>query len=268
MKAGLDQARDQLPQPLAGRSAGGSPASAPVGSTQGAPNIPVHVAFIMDGNGRWAQRRGLSRLEGHQAGVDRIQAILEALRDKGVKFVTIYAFSTENWRRPQGEVEGLMDIFSEAVGAQTIELHEKNVRIVHVGQKDNMAPELRRSIADAEELTRNNTAVTLNVAFDYGGRAEITEAVRRIIRDGLTPEEVDEETFSRYLFTAHCPDPDLIVRTAGEQRISNFLLWQSAYSEYYHTPTLWPDLGTEELDTVLEAYANRRRRYGRVDSQG
>ena len=230
----------------------------------GGPEVPRHVAFIMDGNGRWAQRRGLPRLEGHRMGVDRIQSLVEALDAKGVRFVTIYAFSTENWARPKEEVEGLIGIFSAAIEVQTQILHEKNVRIVHVGKTTNLSLELGRAIAAAQELTGANTGVTLNVAFDYGGRDEIIDAVRRIIRDGLGPDEVDEETFSRYLFTAHCPDPDLIIRTAGEQRISNFLLWQSAYSEYYHTPTLWPDLEPAELDQVLEAFGNRQRRYGRI----
>ena len=230
-------------------------------------NIPVHVAFIMDGNGRWAQQRGLPRLEGHKAGVDRIQSVLETLAPKGVKFVTIYAFSTENWQRPQDEVEGLMDIFSAAIEVQTQDLHEKNVRIIHVGKTRNLSSGLRESVAAAEELTSKNTGVTLNVAFDYGGRDEIIEAVRAIIRDGLSPEVMSEETFSSYLFTAHCPDPDLIIRTGGEQRISNFLLWQSAYSEYYHTATLWPDLHAAELETALESFADRQRRYGRVDSE-
>ena len=200
--------------------------------------------------------------------MDRIQSVLETLAPKGVKFVTIYAFSTENWQRPQDEVEGLMDIFSTAVEVQTQELHEKNVRIVHVGKTRNLSEGLQKSVAAAEELTGKNTGVTLNVAFDYGGRDEIIEAVRAIVRDGLDSEEIDEETFSRYLYTAHCPDPDLIIRTGGEQRISNFLLWQSAYSEYYHTPTLWPDLGPAELETAMETFATRLRRYGRVDSEG
>jgi undecaprenyl diphosphate synthase len=199
--------------------------------------------------------------------VDRIQSVLETLAPRGVKFVTVYAFSTENWQRPQDEVEGLMDIFSAAVEVQTQDLHEKNVRIVHVGKTRNLSSGLRESVAAAEELTSKNTGVTLNVAFDYGGRDEIIEAVRAIIRDGLSPEEMNEETFSRYLFTAHCPDPDLIIRTGGEQRISNFLLWQSAYSEYYHTSTLWPDLGPAELESALETFASRQRRYGRVDSE-
>ncbi len=225
---------------------------------------PIHVAFIMDGNGRWAEQRGLPRLEGHRVGVERIQALLETLRSCGVEFVTIYAFSTENWGRPRNEVEGLMSIFSDAIDVQTRQLHERNVRIVHIGKTGNLDPKLRRALENAQALTRANTGITLNVAFDYGGRDEILGAVRRIIRDGLSPDEVDEDTFHRYLFTAHCPDPDLIIRTGGEQRISNFLLWQSAYSEFYHTCTLWPDLQPAELEQALKAYRTRQRRYGKV----
>jgi undecaprenyl diphosphate synthase len=218
----------------------------------------------MDGNGRWAQNRGLPRLEGHRAGVERIEVLLETLSSFGVKFATIYAFSTENWGRPQDEVDGLIDIFSDAVDVQTRRLHDRNVRIVHLGKRANLDPELRRAVENAQNLTRDNTGITLNVAFDYGGRDEILDAVRRIIRDGLAAEQVDEATFCRYLFTAHCPDPDLIIRTGGEQRISNFLLWQSAYSEFYHTCTLWPDLQPQELEEALEAYRSRQRRYGKV----
>jgi len=230
-------------------------------------NIPVHVAFIMDGNGRWAQKQGLPRIAGHEFGVQCIQGILETLEPLGVKFVTIYAFSTENWARPQDEVDGIMDVFSEAIASQTQALHEKNVRIVHVGRTENMSSHLRNSVAEAERLTSKNTGITLNVAFDYGGRAEILEAVRRIIKDGIDPDTIDEELFSRYLFTAHSPDPDLIIRTGGEQRISNFLLWQSAYSEYFSTPTLWPDLDAAELAQVLGSFSNRRRRYGGLNPE-
>ena len=218
----------------------------------------------MDGNGRWARQRGLPRLEGHRAGVERIQALLETLTSFGVRFATIYAFSTENWGRPQDEVNGLMHIFSDAVEEQSRALHERNVRIVHVGKTNNLPPELRDAIENAQSLTRDNMGITLNVAFDYGGRDEILRAVRRIMRDGLAPEQVDEATFCRYLFTSHCPDPDLIIRTGGEQRISNFLLWQSAYSEFYHTCTLWPDLQPAELEQALESYRSRQRRYGKV----
>ncbi|MDA0262966.1 MAG: polyprenyl diphosphate synthase [Chloroflexi bacterium] len=230
-------------------------------------NIPVHVAFIMDGNGRWAQKQGLPRVAGHEVGVQCIQAVLETLGAKGVQYVTVYAFSTENWGRPQDEVDGIMDVFSQAIASQTEALHEKNVRIVHLGRTENMAQDLRDAVAESQRLTAGNTGITFNVAFDYGGRVEILEAVRRIIKDGLSPDAIDEELFSRYLFTAHCPDPDLIIRTGGEQRISNFLLWQSAYSEIYHTPTLWPDLDTEELERVLEAFSRRRRRYGGLNPE-
>jgi undecaprenyl diphosphate synthase len=160
-----------------------------------------------------------------------------------------------------------MDVFSEAIASQTQALHEKNVRIVHVGRTENMSSDLRNGVAEAERLTSKNTGITLNVAFDYGGRAEILEAVRRIIKDGIDPDTIDEELFSRYLFTAHSPDPDLIIRTGGEQRISNFLLWQSAYAEMYHTPTLWPDLGAAELIKVLETFGSRRRRYGALNPE-
>ena len=225
---------------------------------------PVHVAFIMDGNGRWARKRGLPRLEGHRAGVNRIQTLLETLRSDGVKYVTLYAFSTENWGRPRDEVNGLMDILSDAIEVQARQLHESNVRIVHLGKTKNMVPSLLGAVENAQALTRDNTGITLNVAFDYGGRDEILRAVRHIINDGLSPDEVDEDTFCRYLFTAHSPDPDLIIRTGGEQRISNFLLWQSAYSEFYHTCTLWPDLEPAELLQALETYRSRQRRYGKV----
>ncbi len=206
----------------------------------------------------------MPRLEGHRAGVERILVLLETLRTFGVEFVTIYAFSTENWGRPQNEVDGLMDIFSDAVEVQSQQLHERNVRIVHLGKTKNLDSILLRAVERAQTLTENNTGITLNVAFDYGGRDEILRAVRHMIRDGLSPDQIDEDTFCRYLFTAHCPDPDLIIRTGGEQRISNFLLWQSAYSEFYHTCTLWPDLEPAELQQALEAYRNRQRRYGKV----
>jgi undecaprenyl diphosphate synthase len=218
----------------------------------------------MDGNGRWAKRRGLPRLEGHRVGVSGIQNVLELLADKGVRYVTIYAFSTENWNRPVSEVQGIMNLLHEALRQQTQSLHQKNVHIVHIGKVDRLSAELQEAVAYAQWLTRNNTRITLNVAFDYGGRDEILEAVRRIIRDGVLAENVDEALFSSYLFTAHVPDPDLIIRTGGELRISNFLLWQSAYSEYYLTPTLWPDLDAAELEEALASFSHRQRRFGSV----
>jgi undecaprenyl diphosphate synthase len=231
-------------------------------------NVPVHVAIIMDGNGRWAKQRGLPRLEGHRVGVDRIQRVLETLGTQGVKYVTLYAFSTENWNRPQEEVAGLLDILQAALQQQARALHENNVRIFHIGKLDRLSAGLQEAVDHVQELTSNNTGINLNVAFDYGGRDEILEAVRRILRDGIPAERLDQEMFSRYLYTAHCPDPDLIIRTGGEQRISNFLLWQSAYSEYYYTPTLWPDLDSAELEQVLESFGSRQRRFGRVSPEG
>ena len=226
--------------------------------------VPVHVAIIMDGNGRWAKKRGLPRLDGHRVGVDRVQGVLGTLSEKGVKYVTLYAFSTENWNRPEEEVAGILEILHYALRAQTQALHENNVRIVHIGKQDRLDPPLREEVAYAQQLTRHNTGITLNVAFDYGGRDEILEAVRKIIRDGVPEEQVDEALFRSYLFTGNSPDPDLIIRTGGELRISNFLLWQSAYSEYYHTPTLWPDLDSAEMERVLEEFSGRQRRFGRV----
>ena len=231
-------------------------------------NVPVHVAIIMDGNGRWAKQRGLPRLEGHRVGVDRIQRVLETLGNQSVKYVTLYAFSTENWNRPQEEVAGLLEILQDALQQQAQSLHENNVRIFHIGKLDRLSPGLQEAVDQVQELTSNNTGINLNVAFDYGGRDEILEAVKRILRDGIPAERLDQEMFSRYLYTAHCPDPDLIIRTGGEQRISNFLLWQSAYSEYYYTPTLWPDLDSAELEQVLESFSSRQRRFGGVSPEG
>ena len=231
------------------------------------PKVPAHVAFIMDGNGRWATQRGLQRLEGHRVGVDRIHKVLETLSNEGVRYVTLYAFSTENWNRPADEVQGLLEILYDALQNQTRELHDNDVRIVHIGKTDGLSPELREAVADAQELTRENSGITLNVAFNYGGRDEILEAVKQVVRDGVAADDIDEALFGRYLFTGETPDPDLIIRTGGEMRISNFLLWQSAYSEYYHTPTLWPDLDSAELEQVLADFANRQRRFGRVNSE-
>ena len=232
-----------------------------------ASKVPIHVAIIMDGNGRWAKKRGLPRLAGHRVGVDGIQGVLNTLGSKGVKYVTLYAFSTENWNRPAAEVEGILEIMYDALREQTQALHENNVQIVHIGREDKLNPALQEAVGYAQKLTRNNTGVTLNVAFDYGGRDEILEAVKQVIRDKVPAEDIDEELFSKYLFTSHSPDPDLIIRTGGELRISNFLLWQSAYSEYYHTSTLWPDLDSTELERVLKAFSNRERRFGRINPE-
>jgi len=234
------------------------------------PGVPRHVAFIMDGNGRWAAQRGLPRLAGHKVGVERLQGVLEFLVAKGVKYATVYAFSTENWNRPAEEVQGIMELLSDALQRQTQALHDKNVRVRHFGKSTNLSPTLRQAVANSQSLTKNNTGITLNVAFDYGSRDEILEAVRHILRDGVAADAINETLFTSYLYTAQTPDPDLIIRTGGELRLSNFLLWQSAYSEYYHTPVLWPDLDAGELEKALEAYQRRQRRFGTVspESQG
>ena len=221
----------------------------------------------MDGNGRWAARKNLPREAGHRRGVANIQRVVRALAERGVSVVTVYAFSTENWRRPTAEVDALMSILAEEIEPQTEDMHHAGVRIVHLGDTTPLDSALQEAIAQAERITQDNDRFTLNVAFNYGGRDEILQAVRRIIEEGVDPSEIDETSFGRYLYTNGCPDPDLIIRTGGEQRLSNFLIWQAAYSEYYHTPVLWPDLGEQELDEALDAYRQRRRRFGALDEQ-
>jgi undecaprenyl diphosphate synthase len=229
------------------------------------PRIPRHVAIIMDGNGRWAKNRGFPRLAGHRAGVGNVRPVLSTLSEYGVEYVTLYAFSTENWNRPPEEVVGLMAILKEAIDRETPALHERGVRILHLGRTGQLSPDLQEALNRAQDLTKANKGITLSVAFDYGGRSEILEAVKRIIREEIPVEELDEYRFSRYLYTANLPDPDLIIRTGGELRLSNFLLWQSAYSEYYHTPTLWPDLGDDDIARAMESFSQRHRRFGALD---
>ena len=221
----------------------------------------------MDGNGRWAAQRQLPRVAGHRQGVANIQSVVRILADRGVRVVTLYAFSTENWRRPTAEVDALMAILAAEIEPQTRELHKAGVRLVHLGDPTALDGGLQEAIARAEQITQENDRFTLNIAFNYGGRDEILNAVRRIISEGVPPDGVDENLFGRYLYTAGCPDPDLIIRTGGEQRLSNFLIWQAAYSEYYHTPVLWPDVGEDELDEALEEYRRRQRRFGALDGQ-
>ncbi len=227
---------------------------------------PDHVAIIMDGNGRWAQQRGLPRLEGHRAGTDNVNRLLEAMGRYGIKYVTLYAFSTENWSRPRDEVMGLMAILQDVVAREAANLHSQNVRLRYLGRTDRLTPALWQAIRSALELTQSNTGLNLSVAFDYGGRDEIVQAVRRIVREGIPPGEITEELFQRYLYTCELPDPDLVIRTGGEQRLSNFLTWQSAYSEYYCSNVFWPDFDEAELERVLEAFSQRKRRFGGLDS--
>ncbi len=226
--------------------------------------VPNHVGIIMDGNGRWAQARGLRRLAGHKAGTENIRRVLTAATELGIRVLTIYAFSTENWGRPPDEVSGLMNLLGQVIRRETRDLHANGVCIRHSGRLEGIAPKLAQQIQDAVSLTCNNQRITLNVAFNYGGRAEIIDAVRHIMRDGHPPETVTEELLSDYLYTGGLPDPDLIIRTGGEYRLSNFLLWQSAYAEYYATPTFWPDFDEFELAAALVEYNQRERRFGKV----
>lgn len=229
--------------------------------------LPQHVAIIMDGNGRWAKERGLSRLKGHEAGTDKVHQVIETLVEYGVKYLTLYAFSTENWHRPKAEVRGLFRILSQAIDRETPELHRQGIQIRHIGNLEGLSTRLRSRIQQAIELTRENDRMILGIAFNYGGRDEILEAVRRLVAEGAYPPSVDETSFNNYLYTAGLPDPDLIIRTGGEMRVSNFLLWQGAYSEYYFANTFWPDFGKEEIEKALHAYSLRQRRFGRVKQQ-
>jgi undecaprenyl diphosphate synthase len=226
--------------------------------------VPQHVGIIMDGNGRWARARGLPRAAGHRAGTENLRRVLRAAVEFGVPILTIYAFSTENWSRPEGEVKALLTILERVIDRELRELHEEGVQLRHVGRLEHLPPSLQNKVQEAIDLTKDNGRLILNVAFDYGGRAEIVDAIRRIINEGIRAEDVDESLISRYLYTAGLPDPDLIVRTSGEMRISNFLIWQGAYAEYYVTPALWPDFDKDELYRTLEAYGERERRFGLV----
>jgi len=216
----------------------------------------------MDGNGRWARSRGLPRMAAHRASSENIRRIIQRFADYDVRYLTLYAFSTENWERPNDEVKGLMRLLSRFLKRETNHLHENGIRLVHLGDLSPLKPKLQQEVQDAIDLTRHNDRMTLAIAFNYGGRAEIVEAVRRIVADGIAGEEITEELVGRYMTTSGLPDPDLVIRTAGEMRISNFLLWQSAYAEFYSLPTYWPDFDTPHIDECLKAYAQRVRRFG------
>lgn len=224
--------------------------------------LPHHVAIILDGNGRWAEKRGLPRLSGHRAGVRNLRRILKALGKYGIEYVTLYAFSTENWNRPADEVNGIFGILTEVVGREARELHKNGVKIRHIGRLEGLPEKVRKSIEKAIKLTENNLGMTLAVALNYGGRAEILDAIRRIGDDKIPLGNIDENVFSKYLYTTGLPDVDLVIRTSGEMRTSNFLIWQAAYSEYYFTPVLWPDFDEAELEKALLAYSQRQRRFG------
>ncbi|MCA9966287.1 MAG: isoprenyl transferase [Anaerolineales bacterium] len=226
--------------------------------------VPQHVAIIMDGNGRWAKRRGLPRQAGHRAGAENLRRIVRASVEFGIKVLTIYAFSTENWGRPESEISALMRIFARVLDQEIDQLHAQGVCLHHLGELQGINPKLQDKVRRALEITKNNDRLILNVAFNYGGRAEILHAVRQMLADNVRPEDLTEELFSSYLFTSGLPDPDLVIRTSGELRISNFLIWQAAYAEYYPTPAYWPDFGREDLYAAIVAFNQRDRRYGLV----
>ena len=229
---------------------------------------PRHVAIIMDGNGRWAQRQGKPRLYGHHAGARRVREIVEACPDLGVKYLTIFAFSTENWKRTQAEVSGLMTLFRRYIQSEARELRDKGVRVRFIGDRIRLDRKLVRMMDELETMTAGNDKLHLTVALNYGGRDEVARATQRLAREvaagRLDPEKVDAETLARFLDTCVLPDPDLVIRTSGEARISNFLLWQSAYSEYEFVDTLWPDFSAEHFARVLAGFGRRERRYGAV----
>jgi len=225
---------------------------------------PIHVAIIMDGNGRWAKERSLPRLAGHKAGGENIRPAVKLFAAHGVKYLTLYAFSTENWNRPVQEVSGLLGLLGRRIDQETQAFHEDNVRVVHIGRLDRLSKKIRQKVESAVELTNNNTGLTLCLAFDYGGRDEIVQAARRIANEGVGVDRINESVFERYLYSSGIPDPDLLIRTGGEARLSNFLLWQTAYSEFYFTPVLWPDFGVKDIEEALSEYSRRQRRFGRI----
>jgi undecaprenyl diphosphate synthase len=226
------------------------------------PKLPQHVGIIMDGNGRWARRRGMPRLRGHRAGVENLRRVLRAAVELGVPVVTLYAFSTENWRRPEDEVRGLMRLLAESLDREVDELHKSGVQLRHVGDLAPLSDILKSRIQAAIELTKNNDRLVANIAFNYGGRQEILAAVREIVRKQIPPEAITEDVISEHLYTAGQPEVDFIIRTSGEFRVSNFLLWQGAYAEYYISPLYWPDFDKDEFYKALQSFGQRDRRFG------
>ncbi len=227
---------------------------------------PVHVAIIMDGNGRWAKARGLPRTAGHKKGVEAVRRTVEAARELGIGYLTIFSFSSENWRRPEEEVSDLMGLLRFYLRSEIAELHKAGIRLRVIGERARLSADIIRLIENAEELTAGNRTMTLVVALSYGARQEILQAARRLAEEAragrLDPEAIDEAAFMARLFTADIPDPDLMIRTSGEKRLSNFLLWQSAYAEFVFTDTLWPDFTKRDLEAAIEEYHRRERRFG------
>lgn len=230
-------------------------------------DVPTHVAIIMDGNGRWAKARGLDRLAGHEAGTENIRRILRHAAKRGVRYLTIWAFSTENWRRPEDEVSGLMAILGRALVSETAELHSQGAQLRHIGDLVALDTELQSAVKQAIELTAANDRIVLTIAFNYGGRQELIHAVQRMIEDGIDPSDIDETVFASYLYMPDLPEPDLIIRTSGECRLSNFLLWQGAYSELVFSSKYWPDFSEADFDAALTDYSGRERRFGATSAQ-
>lgn len=224
--------------------------------------VPVHVGIIMDGNGRWAAARGLPRLAGHRAGTENVRRVIRAAANAKVPFLTLYAFSTENWSRPEDEVKGLLRLLSEFLDREISNLHQEGARLLHIGHLTGLGPMLEKKVRDAIELTKDNKVITVILAFNYGGRDEIITAVKKLLADNVSPEQVDEVLLSEYMFTAGIPDPDLIIRTSGQLRTSNFLIWQSAYAEWSFPQKYWPDFNEQDLNEILADFASRDRRFG------
>lgn len=224
--------------------------------------LPTHIAIVPDGNGRWAEKRGLPRLSGHREGVINMLRMIQYINEYPIKFVTFYGFSTENWNRPETEIKGLFKLVERFVDEQLNKIREKNIRIRHIGRLQGLPDSLQNAIKKATNLTANNTGMTLGIAWNYGGRAEIVDAINKLMADPNRPPHLDERSFTRYLYADDMPDVDLLIRTANEIRLSNFLLWQAAYSEYYFTDVLWPDFGKNDIDKALLEYSKRNRRFG------
>jgi undecaprenyl diphosphate synthase len=230
------------------------------------PGVPRHVAIVMDGNGRWAKRRFMPRVFGHKFGMETVVRVIDDCARRGIEYLTVYAFSSENWKRPDEEVSGLMNLVLVGVSKYLTRLAKDGIRIKVMGDRSAVSEKVRNAWAEAEELTKDNPGLTLTVAFNYGGRWDIVQACKRALADGVSPESLSEGTLSRYMALAHAPDPDLFIRTGGEIRVSNFLLWQLAYAEFYFTDCLWPDFDAAEMDKAIAAFATRDRRFGGVNT--
>jgi len=230
------------------------------------PGVPRHVAIVMDGNGRWARRRFMPRVFGHKFGMETVVRVIDDCASRGIEYLTLYAFSSENWKRPEEEVSGLMNLVLVGVSKYLKRLAKDGIRIKVMGDRSAVSEKVRQAWNEAEELTKDNPGLTLTVAFNYGGRWDIVQACKRALADGVAPEALSEDSLSRYMALAHAPDPDLFIRTGGEIRVSNFLLWQLAYAEFHFTDCLWPDFDAAELDKAIAAYAGRDRRFGGVNA--